>query len=97
MNLIVNRKACNFHLLKDILQISLLAIMIMNSVAAQNYVVPNKPYRLTDPKPGYLTINEINLGTGLSVGHQILHQERDPCFRTAWIPIGEKNIAFTYK
>lgn len=67
MNLIVNRKACNFRQLKDTLQISLLAIIMMNSVAAQNYVVPNKPYRLTDPKPGYLTINEINLGTGLAV------------------------------
>jgi len=44
-----------------------LVIMVMNCIAAQKLVRPAKPYQVLDSRPGYVTINEISSGMGLSV------------------------------
>jgi len=52
--------------MKKILIFSI-AIIVMNCITAQNLVTPGKPYLVLDSRPGYVTINEISAGKGLSV------------------------------
>ena len=44
-----------------------IAIMVMNCITAQKLVTLGKPYLVLDSRPGYVIINEISAGMGLSV------------------------------
>ena len=52
--------------MKKILIFSI-ANIVMNCITAQKLVTPGKPYLVLDSRPGYVTINEISAGKGLSV------------------------------
>jgi|WetSurMetagenome_2_1015567.scaffolds.fasta_scaffold00011_4 hypothetical protein len=52
--------------MKKILVTLVFAVIASGAIFAQNIIQPNKPYVYLNPQPGYVTINELTAGIGMS-------------------------------